>query len=312
MKIIGISKKKLNLACCINVIFCVVISVVFGGCAFMPRTVLDSDSGNIIESVSTMKYNIHIQPLDNNAVLANNKDTYNYILGKNDQIAIFVWGHPEFSSPLGVAFSGDKSPLQSGFATGVNLTVANRSDIADGGLSSYTPDENGDIYFPMIGSVKIENRSVMAIKNELTQRLTKYVVEPQVSVRIASFRTKKTYVLGEVVTPKSIYLNDAPLDLATALMTAGWINFTSADVKNIYVLRLLTSNSVIAYRLDATSPANMLFANGFILRPDDIVFVSTAGLAQFSRVIGPIMNTAQTLWFTANIVPVGTKIVPAQ
>ena len=308
-----VEKNKFYLAffMSLTAVCAVTTSFMVSGCAFMPRMALDEDSGNLTESISTAKYNIHIHAIDNAAVLDNGRQSYHYVLGRNDQVVLYVWGHPEFSSPLGVSFTGDRNPLLPEVNTSeVNMSASSQGDAINIGVTAYTPDENGNIYVPLIGQVKIENRSITNIKNELTKRLTKYVVNPQVSLRVANYRSKKIYVLGEVNTPKTLYLNDTPLDLATSLISAGWVNLSSADVQNIYVLRLNSSNNVTAYRLDATSPTNMLFANAFILRPDDIVFVSTAGVAQLNRVMPTILNIAQSLWYTTNIVPVGTKIIP--
>lgn len=279
-------------------------------CSFIPRTVLDTDSGDIIESTtSSGKYKIHIYPIDANAVAQNSKAKYVYTIGNRDQVAVYVWGHPEFSSPLGASFTGDRSPLLPNGMGDVNGVTATK-DIADSSISAYTVDEQGNIFVPLIGMVKLEGQSINQVRQDISERLAKYVVNPQVSVRMASFRSKMVYVLGEVMKPNAISLNDVPLDLAGALSFAGWVNLNSADVKNIYILRLVSDRDITVYRLDATSPTSLLFANGFVLQPADVVFVTTAGLAQFNRVMLPFVNAAQALWFTTNVVPVGTKIIP--
>lgn len=280
------------------------------GCSFMPRTVLDADSGNIIESTtSSGKYKIHIYPIDAAAVVQNSKAKYVYTIGDRDQLAIYVWGHPEFSSPLGAAFTGDKSPILANSVDDSNGTIASR-DLMDSGLTSYTVDEQGSIFLPLVGMVKLEGKSVSQVRVDLSKRLAKYVVNPQVSVRMAAYRSKRVYVLGEVMKPNVITLNDVPLDLSGALSFAGWVNLSSADVKNIYILRLVSDSDINVYRLDVTTPTSLLFANGFALQPADVVFVTTAGVAQFNRVMSNFVNAAQAIWFTANIVPVGTKIIP--
>lgn len=285
--------------------------VVFNAsCSFMPRTVLDADSGNIIESTtSSGKYKIHIYPIDAAAVAQNSKAKYAYTIGDRDQLAIYVWGHPEFSSPLGAAFTGDKSPILADSVDDSNGTIASR-DLKDSGLISYTVDEQGNIFLPLVGMVKLSGKSVSQVRIDLSKRLAKYVVNPQVSVRMAAYRSKRVYVLGEVMKPNVITLNDVPLDLSGALSFAGWVNLSSADVKNIYILRLVSDSDISVYRLDITTPTSLLFANGFILQPADVVFVTTAGVAQFNRVMSSFVNAAQAIWFTANIVPVGTKIIP--
>lgn len=286
------------------------LALIGASCSFIPRTVLDTDSGNIIESTTTSgKYKIHIYPIDAAAVAQNNKANYVYTVGDRDQLTIYVWGHPEFSSPLGTAFTGDKSPILADSVDDSNGTIASR-DILDSGLSSYTVDEQGNIFVPLIGMVKLSGKSISQVRVDLSKRLAKYVVNPQVSVRMAAYRSKRVYVLGEVMKPNVVTLNDVPLDLAGALSFAGWVNLSSADVKNIYILRRVSDQDITVYRLDVTTPTSLLFANSFALQPADVVFVTTAGLAQFSRVMSNFVNAAQAIWFTANIVPVGTVIIP--
>ena len=42
----------------------------------------------------------------------------------------------------------------------------------------------------------------------------------------------------------------------------------------------------------------MLLANGFQLKPQDVVYVATAGLVSWDRVINQILPTVQTVYFS--------------
>ena len=103
-----------------------------------------------------------------------------------------------------------------------------------------------------------------------------------------------------------------PLDLASALSMSGWVNLNSADVKNIYVLRQGTGTNINVYRLNATTPTALVLASGFVLEPSDVVFVSTAGIAQFDRVMSHFLNTAEIIWYTRTaLAPTSnTNIIP--
>jgi protein involved in polysaccharide export with SLBB domain len=304
--------QKKYLARMLNTLLMVVV-LFNASCSLMPRTVLGSDSSEVIESsVSSGKYKIHVYPIDATSVAQNSKTSYVYTIGRRDQLTIYVWGHPEFSSPLGASFTNDRSPflINNSGQTDINDAYIAKQNIMDNGMNSYTVDEQGNIYIPLIGEVKLEGKTISQVRKELSIRLSKYVVDPQVSVRMTSFRSKLVYVLGEVMKPNAINLNDVPLDLAGLLSFAGWVNLDSADVKNIYILRLVSESDITVYRLDATSPTNLLFANGFLLKSEDIVFVTTAGVTQFNRIMSKFLTAAQSIWFTANIVPVGNKIIP--
>ncbi len=294
--------KHVFVLCCIPLF--VILVITNASCALMPRTVLDSDSGEIIESTTVAgRFKIHLFRLDQYIVAQNSKASYVYKFGSRDQVTVYVWGHPEFSSPLGVPISTSfGASSSSSFQSQINNAVADKGTAADAGSAAYTIDENGNVFLPLIGMVKFESRTINQVRKDIAKRLTKYVINPQVSIRTVSFRSKVTYVLGEVTKPTAIYLNDTPLDLSTALSYAGWVNLNSADVKNIYVMRLVKDMQVDVYRLDATNPTALLFASEFVLKPSDVVFVSTAGVAQFNRVITQFLNAAQVIWFSTSAV----------
>ncbi len=295
----------------IYLIVAALVTLQLDSCALLPRTLLSNESGVVFESSMTNgKYSVHLYPIDNVVLAKSNKTSYAYKIGNRDQFIIYVWGHPEFSSPLGMSFTSDNNPLLPGVITdgGNSATLASK-DAVDKGVTSYTVDENGNIFVPMIGKVKVEGMTIDQVRSELTKRLAVYVVNPQVSIRMAGYRSKLVYVLGEVNKPYAIYLNDTPLDLAGALSLAGWVNLSAADVKSIYVLRRVKSDQINIYQLDASSPVKLLLANAFVLQTDDLVFVSTAGVAQFGRVASSLVLAAQALWFTTNLVPSNVKII---
>ena len=58
-----------------------IITLALSGCAFMPAMSLDSSSSSqIYESISTVKYAIHVVPLDNQALVNNTANNSTYIL----------------------------------------------------------------------------------------------------------------------------------------------------------------------------------------------------------------------------------------
>ncbi len=292
----------------------VVIMVLFlSSCSMMPRTTLDSSSSvSLIESNTQIgKYIVNVLPLDANAVRVNSKKDYVYTLGKTDQLSVYVWAHPEFSSPLGLSISGDENPILPSSADPISLTNNSTGSVAASipSKNAYTVDSHGNIFIPLIGKIQAQDKTIDQVSDEVTDKVAEYVKNPQVSARVVSFRSKQIYVVGEVNKPTMIGINDAPLDLFSALSLAGWVNLTSADVKNIYVLRQgVDDQHLMVYHLDASSSANFVLASGFVMKPADIVFVSTAGVAQFNRVATQFLNAAQILWFGLSSVQSGQQI----
>lgn len=305
-----------------KILFQLILAAILGlnifSCAMMPRTVLSSDSNEVIESQTVRgKYKIYVYPVDKTTVTENSKSDYLYKIGSHDQLSITVWGHPEFSSPTGLSpVSASKTPIAGTLGFQLNQALNNKTDnksyYADTGNGVYTVDEDGSIYLPMCGSVKVAQETIKQVRKKVIAKLSKYIVNPQVSVNMVTYRSKFAYVVGEVNQANTITLTDVPLDAASALAMSGWVNLTSADVKNIYILRQGGDSNIKVFRLDVTTPTAMVFASGFVLEPSDVVFVSTAGIAQFDRVMTHFLSAVEILWYTKTALnPNSTNIIPS-
>ncbi|WP_322103404.1 polysaccharide biosynthesis/export family protein [Paraburkholderia sp. J41] len=142
-----------------------------------------------------------------------------YQIGPGDILSIVVWDHPELNMPSMDATG--QTDQQSG-ATSVS--------------SGYTVDTNGFIQYAYIGPLKVEGLSEMGVRDVLADKLAKYVRQPQVTVRIVTYRSKRVYMDGEVKTPGVEVLNDRPMTLPEAINRAG--GFTStADRSQVAVTR---------------------------------------------------------------------------
>jgi len=62
---------------------------------------------------------------------------------------------------------------------------------------------NGNVTLPLIGRVQAAGLTVEQLETELSARLKKYVLEPQLSVTVVEFRSHPVSVFGAVTTPAS-------------------------------------------------------------------------------------------------------------
>jgi polysaccharide export outer membrane protein len=112
----------------------------------------------------------------------------------------------------------------------------------------------------------------------------------------------KVFVLGEVVNQTSVRLHNGELTLAEAVAGAEGINLSTANTEQIYVIRGVPVESEDGpriepriYQLDASDATALLMADAFPMRPRDVVFVSTAEIVRWNRVmqqIAPTINAA--------------------
>lgn len=210
-------------------------------------------------------------------------NTYFYRVAPSDVLHIHVWQHPEFL--LEVPTVASNTPGVQGAA----------------GLPGYLVNTNGNIYFPLVGSVHAAGKTVDQIRVEIATRLKKYVPNPQVNVRVADFRSQKIYVLGEVEKAGFLPITDQRLTLADALSLSGWLKSNTADPSYIYIIRGDFTKPQI-YCLDLRTPDKLLLAEKFNLQPRDILFVSSAPAARWNRGLNQLLPTIQGIWYTQAIV----------
>lgn len=351
-----------------------VISTMLGGCGFAPGMYMPitSDSSDI-----GIPVNNDGEPVTERAIITRitadvvvqqsaaqrklyepfgrppNVQYAQYRLGARDILTITVWDHPELTIPAGEF----RSPEASG-------TVVN---------------EDGTIFYPYVGVVKAAGLTVEQLRSLLTRKLTTYIENPQLDVRVVSYRSKKIYVVGEVKSPGIQFVNDIPMTIAEAVnrsggvtdtadqhlltlsrngkvypidllgmyengdmqsnvllqdgdilniwdnnlnkvfvlgevgeqralsmnkgrMTlaeaigeAGGLDRSAANASKVYVIRTSRSAKPEIFHLDASTADSMLLADRFPLRPRDVIYVDTAGVTRWNRVISQILPTSETL-----------------
>ena len=68
----------------------------------------------------------------------------------------------------------------------------------------------------------------MEIRKKVTEKLSRYIQNPQLEVRIAAYRSKKINVTGQVNQPGTFPITDVPMTLVEALNMAGGFTDTAA------------------------------------------------------------------------------------
>jgi polysaccharide biosynthesis/export protein len=220
------------------------------------------------------------------SLLANIRFQYRYEVGWGDILNIIIWNHPELMVPDARA-----------------LYEKPDSFVTDKIATTQPPgilvDEQGEIFFPLAGKIRVASLTVDQIRASVTKHLLKYIRNPQVSVRVESFRNKPMFVLGEVMKPGIQYITDIPLSILESINHAGGINKDYSDPSHIYVIRGNFIKPKV-YWLNASSPRAMLMAESFQLKPFDVVYVSTADISRWNRIVSQLLPTVQATWYARN------------
>jgi len=277
-----------------------------------------------------------------------------YRIGPGDVIGIVVYDHPE------LVFSSTPA-----------TTVADPASISP--APGFVISSSGNLTFPYAGPLRAAGMTIQELHDTLTQRLSRVYRNPQLSVRVDAFRSKRAYVEGEVRLPGLQVFTDLPMTLPEAInraggMTpagdrsfvtltrggvttsidmmrmaevgvdpnrvplkngdivyvrnrderkvmvmgevnvqqamlmrngrltlnealgeAGGVNLGTANPRQIYVIRNEPQGGHSIYHLDARTPTALAMAEGFPLKPKDVVFVDPVPLVLWSRVASLIL-----------------------
>ena len=168
---------------------------------------------------------------------------YDYTVNRGDILNITVWDHPELTIPAG----SDRSPSEAG-----NWVHS-----------------DGTIFYPYVGEIKVAGLKVTEIRDILREELAKYIASPQVDVTVASFRSKRVYMTGELKQPGTQPITNVPLTLLEAVSNAGGLTDT-ADWTNVTLTR---NGETKRYSLRDLYRQGDTREN-ILLRPNDIIHVA--------------------------------------
>ena len=118
-----------------------------------------------------------------------------YLIGPGDVLQITVWDHPELTIPAG--------------------------SFRDAASSGQQIGDDGYLFYPYVGLVKAAGMNIAALRDVLTEKLSKFIQNPQLDVRVVAYRSKRVYVVGEVNSPGVLPLDDVPLTIADAISLSG-------------------------------------------------------------------------------------------
>jgi polysaccharide export outer membrane protein len=138
-------------------------------------------------------------------LLATGQEEATYVIGAEDVLDIKVWGHEDLSRSVIVS--------------------------ADGYFS-----------FPLIERVRAAGLTVRQLENQIATLLDKdYIVNPQVSVNVSEYKSKKVFILGEITRPGAYYLSKTDT-LLEIISKAGGV--TANAGREIMIVRPTSESSV--------------------------------------------------------------------
>jgi polysaccharide export outer membrane protein len=120
-------------------------------------------------------------------------------------------------------------------------------------------------------------------------------------VYVNRYYQTRIYVLGELMKPNVVWLQDDHASITEALATAEGLNIPRAK-QDVYVIRVENDKFPKAYYVNMGKPAGLLLASNFKLRPNDVVYVGTRDLTAWNDVVSQLLPTAMTIEFSTRAV----------
>ncbi|MCM1440740.1 MAG: polysaccharide biosynthesis/export family protein [Roseburia sp.] len=139
---------------------------------------------------------------------------------------------------------------------------------------TYIVDPEGNIDFPIIGSLHVAGMTTSELKSKLTELISERVHDPKVMVRLSNF---KVNVMGEVDEPKTIEVTTERFTIFDALAAAGdMTEYGRRD--NVLVIRE-DGDSIRYTRLDLRD-ASVTSSPCYYLQQNDVVIVEPNGVRE--------------------------------
>jgi polysaccharide biosynthesis/export protein len=135
---------------------------------------------------------------------------WDYKVGVGDILNVIVFDHPELTLPAG--------PQRSAEETGFRV------------------QSDGTFFYPFIGQVQAKGKAPEAIRADVTERLSEFIPDPQLEVRVAAFNSQSVVVSGEVQAPNRQVLTTVPVTLVEAVTAAGGVT-EEGDARRVSIQR---------------------------------------------------------------------------
>ena len=190
------------------------------------------------------------------------RDPPPYKIDRGDILSIVVWDHPELAGQ--------------GLTASTNPTEPVNPHAPPPG---FVVDHDGRVQFPFAGVLHLAGLTEEQARSLLTKRLARYIAQPNVTLRVQAYRSKRVYIDGEVKSPGLQAINDIPMTLMEALNRAGGL-LPTADQSRIVLERGDARYPIDLRTLVARgiNPGNVMLANGDVVRvhsrDESKVFVS--------------------------------------
>jgi polysaccharide export outer membrane protein len=228
---------------------------------------------------SSSKQVAYFQNIDSISLVAS-RGLYDARIMPKDQLTITVLTtNPEASAPFNLS---------------VNNTIGTngRLSTTSGSLQGYLVDNNGNINFPIIGTLHVAGKTKTECEEMIKNKVMPYLnanENPIVTVRMSSYRVT---VIGEVGRPSVVPVSTEKMSVIEALASAGDLSIYGKR-SNVLLIREDATGEKHAVRVNLND-ANLFNSPYYYLQQNDIIYVEPNSVKSKNSAIG----SSTTIWFS--------------
>ena len=137
-------------------------------------------------------------------------------------------------------------------------------------IKTQTVRPDGKIAFPLIGDLQAKGLTPAEVREQVTQRLYKFVKNPQVTVIVSKYNSNQVYVLGQVRTPGVLRLS-SDITVVQAISRVGGTT-DDADLQGALLIR---DSQILPVSFDKLLQHGD-FTQNVLLRPNDAILIPNA------------------------------------
>ena len=179
------------------------------------------------------------------------------VIQKNDLLSIIV------------SVSGlDQAAAKPFNLPAISTETAIGANVAVQRNQAYLVNENGSVKMPGLGEIKVSGLTKTQVVDKVTEKLTEFIIDPVVNVRLLNFRVT---VIGDVARPGTYNIENEKVSVIEAIGLAGDMQI-SGSRQDVLIIRENEDGSKTTAQLDFTK--NDLFTSPYYyLKQNDVVVV---------------------------------------
>ena len=233
----------------------------------------------LLDACSSAKQVAYFQNIDSTSLTAS-KGLYDARIMPKDLLTItVVTSDPSTSKPFNLSIQN-------------TLGTDGRLGSTTGSLLQYLVNNDGDIDFPVVGTVHVAGLTKDQCEDLIKSKVKPYLAESENPVVTVSMSSYRVTVAGEVTSPKVVPVSTEKMSVLEALAQAGDLTIYGRR-DNVLLMRENADGQKEAHRLNLND-ANIINSPYYYVQQNDYIYVEPNSVKAKNSAIGQ----STTLWFS--------------